>query len=108
LLGPVFGTLSRPVGIGLLALSSIILDMGVAANLVLGQRAIFVLGAHVRSRLNGLYMAIFFGGGALGSALGGWMFATHGWHATLLTGMLFPLAALLVFATEFVSVKNAP
>jgi predicted MFS family arabinose efflux permease len=108
LLGPVFGTLSRPVGIGLLALSSIILDMGVAANLVLGQRAIFVLGAHVRSRLNGLYMAIFFGGGALGSALGGWMFATHGWHATLLTGMLFPLAALLVFATEFVNAKTAP
>lgn len=103
LTGALFGALSRPIGIGLLALASIILDMGVAANLVLGQRSIFVLGADVRSRLNGLFMAIFFAGGAIGSALGGWMFATHGWHATLLTGMLFPLTALLYYATEPVS-----
>ncbi len=46
-----------------------------AANLVLGQRAIFALGADMRSRLNGLYFALFFAGGALGSALGGWVYA---------------------------------
>jgi hypothetical protein len=28
-----------------------------------------------RSRLNGLFMATFFAGGALGSALGGWAYA---------------------------------
>lgn len=43
-----------------LLVSAILLDMGVSANLVLGQRAIFSLGAEFRSRLNGLYMAIFF------------------------------------------------
>jgi hypothetical protein len=42
---------------------------------VLGQRAIFSLGAEYRSRLNGLYMATFFVGGAIGSALGGWAYA---------------------------------
>lgn len=36
------------------------------ANLALGQRAIFQLGAEFRSRLNGLYMATFFVGGAIG------------------------------------------
>jgi predicted MFS family arabinose efflux permease len=68
---------------------------------VLGQRAIFTLGAEVRSRLNGVYFALFFAGGAAGSALGGWMFATHGWHAALLTGAAFNGAALLYWVTEY-------
>jgi predicted MFS family arabinose efflux permease len=91
----------RHVALGILVIASIVLDMGVAANLVLGQRAIFTLGAEVRSRLNGVYFALFFAGGALGSALGGWMFATHGWHAALLTGMAFNGAALLYWLTEY-------
>jgi predicted MFS family arabinose efflux permease len=54
----------------------------------------------VRSRLNGVYFALFFAGGAAGSALGGWMFATHGWHAALLTGAAFNGAALY-WVTEY-------
>jgi predicted MFS family arabinose efflux permease len=96
---------SRPVAIGVLALASIVLDMGVAANLVLGQRTIFSLGAEVRSRLNGLYMALFFLGGALGSALGGWVYAAHGWHGVLVAGMLFPLAGLAYYLTELVPAR---
>ena len=92
---------SRELAIGLLALASIVLDMGVAANLVLGQRAIFALGAEVRSRLNGVFFALFFAGGAIGSALGAWMFARHGWHAALWTGMAFPAAALLYWVSEW-------
>lgn len=95
-----FQPASRPVAIGVLVVASIVLDMAVAANLVLGQRAIFTLGAEVRSRLNGIYFALFFGGGALGSALGAWMFAHYGWHAALLTGMAFPAAALLYWTGE--------
>ncbi|MTV38094.1 MFS transporter [Duganella radicis] len=91
---------SRLVDLGLLVLASIILDMGVSANLVTGQRAIFALPAEVRSRLNGLYMALFFMGGAIGSSLGGWMFAAHGWTGVLWTGLAFPLIALCIFATE--------
>lgn len=56
--------------LGLLVVAAIVLDFGVAANLTLGQRAIFALGGEIRARLNGLYMAAFFLGGALGSALG--------------------------------------
>jgi predicted MFS family arabinose efflux permease len=97
---PLYQPGSRPLAIGILVAASIVLDMAVAANLVLGQRAIFTLGAEVRSRLNGIYFALFFAGGALGSALGGWMFAHHGWHAALLTGMAFPAAALVVWMGE--------
>jgi len=88
------------LALGLLVAAAILLDFGVSANLVLGQRAIFSLGAELRSRLNGLYMATFFAGGAIGSALGGWSYAHWGWGATSVIGMGFPLAALLYFATE--------
>jgi predicted MFS family arabinose efflux permease len=91
---------SRELTIGLLVVASIILDMGAAANLVLGQRTIYALGAEVRGRLNGIYMALFFAGGAFGSAFGGWVYAKYGWHGVLVAGMLFPLAALAYFATE--------
>ncbi len=73
---------------------------GVAASLVLGQRAIFALGEHVRSRLNGLYIALFFVGGALGSGLGTWMFSHYGWNAALLTGMAFPAVGLACWLAE--------
>jgi predicted MFS family arabinose efflux permease len=91
---------TRLVDLGVLVLTSIILDMGVSANLVTGQRAIFALPPEIRSRLNGLYMALFFMGGALGSSLGGWMFAAHGWTGVLWAGLAFPLTALCIFATE--------
>lgn len=98
---------SRNLALAILVIASIVLDMGVAANLVLGQRAIFTLGAEVRSRLNGVYFALFFAGGAAGSAVGGWMFATHGWHAALLTGMAFNGAALLYWVTEYLGHTSA-
>ncbi|USX17443.1 MFS transporter [Oxalobacteraceae bacterium OTU3CAMAD1] len=91
---------NRIVDLGVLVLTSILLDMGVSANLVTGQRAIFALPAEVRARLNGLYIALFFMGGAIGSSLGGWMFAAHGWRGVLWAGLVFPLVALCVFATE--------
>lgn len=90
----------RAFELGLLVAASIVLDGAVSASLVTGQRAIYALGADVRSRLNGLYMAIFFLGGALGSSLGGWMYAHHGWQGVLATGLMFPAAGLLVFSTE--------
>ncbi|AIY41114.1 transporter [Collimonas arenae] len=98
---PMYAPDSRTIALALLVIASIVLDMGVAANLVLGQRAIFSLGAELRSRLNGIYFALFFAGGALGSALGGWVFAAYGWHAALLTGMAFPGIALLYWAGEY-------
>lgn len=84
----------------LLFISAITLDMAVSGNLVLGQRVIYSLGSEVRGRLNGLFMAIFFIGGAVGSSLGGWFYANGGWNMTLGLGIALPLAALLYFFTE--------
>ncbi len=97
---------SRTLALAVLVVASILLDMGVAANLVLGQRAIFSLDAETRSRMNGVFLAIFFGGGALGSALGGWMYAAHGWHATLLLGAAFAALALAYHAAQFAAARR--
>ena len=84
----------------LLILIAIMLDMAVSGNLVLGQREIYSLGRETRGRLNGLFMAIFFIGGAIGSSLGGWSYAYGGWNFTSLVGMILPLIALVYYFTE--------
>jgi predicted MFS family arabinose efflux permease len=86
--------------LGLLVAAAILLDFGVSANMTLGQRAIFGLGADVRARLNGLYMTTFFLGGAIGSALGGWAYAHGGWLLASRIGFALPVLALGYFATE--------
>ena len=90
---------SRPA-LALVVLSAIVLDFAVSANLVFGQRAIFALGPELRSRLNGLYLAIFFAGGAAGSALSGWCYARYGWTGTSVLGAALPIVGLLYYATE--------
>ena len=88
------------LAITLLAVSAILLDAGITANLVLGQRSIFSLPAHLRNRLNGLYIATIFIGGAIGSALGAWSFETGGWNLTIALGAVFPLLAFIYYVTE--------
>ena len=83
-----------------LVVAAIVLDFGVSANLALGQRAIFLLPAEYRSRLNGMFMATFFLGGALGSAVGAWGFAQGGWALSAWMGFCLPVIALVYFATE--------
>jgi predicted MFS family arabinose efflux permease len=87
--------------LALLVVAAILLDFGMTANLTLGQRAIFVLGAEFRSRLNGLYMAAFFAGGAIGSSLGGWAYASGGWHLASAAGCGCAVLAFGLFLTEF-------
>jgi len=89
-----------PAALTALVVSAVLLDAGITANLVLGQRAIFALQPEYRSRLNGLYIATIFIGGACGSALGAWSFARGGWPLTSWVGFLMPAAAFVYFLTE--------
>jgi predicted MFS family arabinose efflux permease len=99
LLSRVGASASTPA-LAALVVAGVVLDFGVTTNLVVGQRAIFALGDDVRSRLNGLYMATFFAGGALGSAFGALAFARAGWPGAAWLGLALPAAALAYFATE--------
>ncbi len=86
--------------LALLTVAAILLDFGVAMTLVISQRAIYTLGADLRSRLNGLFMATFFVGGALGSAIGAWAFAEGGWMLASTIGIALSVVAFVYFLTE--------
>jgi predicted MFS family arabinose efflux permease len=94
------GAAGSTLKLACLVAAAIAIDFGVQGNVVLGFRAIFVLGHEHRSRLNGLYMATFFAAGAAGSALGAWAFAQGGWTLASGIGLALPVAALLYAATE--------
>lgn len=100
LLLPIIIHTNSPIGIAILVISSLLLDAGVSANLVLSQRALFSLSPEVRNRLNGLFMAMFFFGGATGSAIGGWAYSMGGWSTALWIGIIPSILSLLYFATE--------
>lgn len=84
------GTRSLPA----LIVAGILIDLGVQANLVIGQREIFGLDDRVRNRLNAVYMATFFTGGALGSALTSPVLEGFGWTGLCLLGFGLPALAL--------------
>ena len=86
--------------LALMVVSGIVIDFGVSANLVTGQRLLFALNPAARSRLNALYMATFFVGGAIGSAITGLLFAHGGWSLACAVGGGAALLALAAFATE--------
>jgi predicted MFS family arabinose efflux permease len=83
-----------------LALSGVLLDAGVQANLVFSQRAIYAIAPSMRSRLNGVFMAIFFIGGAVGSALVSPVFTHYGWAGICAIGAALPLLALIYFSLQ--------
>lgn len=92
-----FLPLGSAISLGLLVVAAILLDAGTIINLVISQRALFTLGAAHRNRLNGLFMATFFLGGAAGSALGGWAFERGHWALASSLGIFLPLLALTGF-----------
>jgi predicted MFS family arabinose efflux permease len=86
----------------LLVAAAVVLDIGVTLNMVLSQRALYALHPGLRSRLNGLFVALLFLGGAAGSALASWSFAVGGWAGVSAVGFAFVAAALALFAAELV------
>lgn len=80
----------------LILLSGISIDIGVSGNLIVGQKVIYGLNPEIRNRLNGLYMTIFFLGGAFGSWAGSYAYYTFNSEVTLLIGTALPLIALFV------------
>lgn len=71
-----------------LVVGVVALDLGQQMMQVGNQTRIFGLGSQVRSRLNTIYMTIFFGGGAVGSALAGWAWWRWGWNGVCVVALL--------------------
>ena len=85
------------VSLAALVAAGILIDLGVQANLVFGQREIYQLDATIRNRLNAVYMTTFFLGGAVGSALSSPVLEAFGWVGVCVIGMAMPAAALIYF-----------
>lgn len=67
----------------------IILDVGQQMMQVGNQTRIFGLGSQVRSRLNTIYMTMYFTGGAVGSALAGFAWSRWGWDGVCILALCF-------------------
>lgn len=83
----------RGVALALLAAGAAPLDAGVVTDQTLGRRAINLLNPAARGRLNGLFVGLFFVGGALGAALAGSAWAWAGWPAVCGVALAFTGAA---------------
>jgi predicted MFS family arabinose efflux permease len=78
---------------GALFAGVIALDLGQQMMQVGNQTRIFGLGSQVRSRLNTIYMVMYFMGGAIGSALSGWAWWRWGWNGVCVLALIFVAAA---------------
>jgi len=88
------------ISIALIVISGLVLDIGVAGNMLLGQKVIFSLNPAIRNRLNGLYMTIFFLGGAFGSWIGSYSYYQFSPETALLFAIAFPFLALIVHISK--------
>ena len=86
--------------IRMLIAAAVLLDMAVQTTLVLGQQMIYTLKPEERSRLNTLYIATFFVGGAVGSAVASREYEHVGWEAVVATGTVLSFLALVYWLTE--------
>ncbi len=94
---PVSGVAART---GLMVLGAIGLDIAVQTTLVLGQQAVYALNPEQRSRLNTLYIAFFFSGGAVGSAASSYIFTHWGWNGVVAMGCILAALAFCYWLTE--------
>jgi predicted MFS family arabinose efflux permease len=84
----------------------VVLDIGVQGLHVLNQTTIFSLGEETRSRINGLYLTVYFLGGAVGSTASAWLYDSAGWSAVCTLGAAIGLAALLLWLGETLGEKR--
>ena len=78
----------------LLAVATVVFDLGVQSTLIAHQTIVYGLDPAARSRLNVLLMTTMFIGMAVGSAIGSLLLANFGWVAVMGLATLSALAAL--------------
>lgn len=80
----------------LMGAGAVLLDIGIVGDHNLGRRVINLLHPEALGRLNGLFVGLFFLGGAAGAAAAGIAWAWGGWIVVCLIGAACGVGALLV------------
>ncbi|MFG0637972.1 MFS transporter [Acinetobacter soli] len=83
-------------GLGLYLIGFATTNLGLAFVHSCNQNIIFRIRPNAKSRLNAIYMTLYFGGAATGSAIGTYAWNHGGWIYTCMAGL-----ALAIFATFF-------
>jgi predicted MFS family arabinose efflux permease len=78
-----------------IAIGVVILDAGVQAAQVSNQSRVYSLDPKLYGRLNTIYMASYFAGGALGSALASAAWELFGWQGVCAVGLALVVAGLV-------------
>lgn len=63
---------------------------------ILNQNVVYAIDLNARSRLNSIYMTIYFSGAAIGSFIAAWMWADYGWQGCCIFGILMAFLSILV------------
>ncbi|WP_369790415.1 MFS transporter [Rouxiella sp. WC2420] len=85
-----------------------LLDFGLQSGQISNQARIFKLPAEYRARLNTVYMVFTFFGGAIGAAIGSYIWANHGWTAVcIFSGVLLAFALIILLAMSPAEKKRA-
>jgi predicted MFS family arabinose efflux permease len=83
-----------------IACGVVLLDAGAQANLLTNQTVIYGLRPELRSRMNAVYMVLYFIGGSLGTVAGALAWSMGGWPAVCATGASCALLGMLPLAFE--------
>jgi predicted MFS family arabinose efflux permease len=83
-----------------LLLGIVLLDIGAQGLHITNQSEIYRLRSEANSRVNSVYMTMYFAGGAAGSAVSAFGYGTAGWAAVCLAGGSFAALALLFFGWD--------
>ncbi len=90
-----------------LVVAILVADLGIQAVHIQNQQLIFGIDPSARSRLNTGYMVIYFLGGAIGSATTGLAYATGGWPAVAVLGIVYAAAGLALWlASELTGIAH--
>jgi predicted MFS family arabinose efflux permease len=84
----------------LLTLGVLLLDAGVQGNQIANQARIYTLNPALHSRINSVYMVIYFIGGSLGSLIGAQAWGAAGWAGVCGIGIILSLAGLAFLYAE--------
>lgn len=78
----------------------VLLDMGVQGVHITNQSIVYELRPDARSRINSVYLTLYFVGGAVGSALSAAVWSARGWGGVALLGAAVTLSGLLVWTVD--------
>jgi predicted MFS family arabinose efflux permease len=94
--------------LAMMIIGILVLDVGVQGLQVTNQSMIYRLAPEARSRITSAYMVCYFAGGAIGSALGGSLYASHRWAGVCVLGAVIGIAATVAALIDAVRRMAVP